>query len=123
MDHEHIATWMTKHPILTIVGLIVVLVVISNVLGGEGSGSRRSPDRDAPDVTTDMTSGDREALRGYEQRIEGTDDCEELQVIFDASADAHERFGDESPPNLSKMKMHTGIIEAADERMRAVGCY
>jgi hypothetical protein len=39
-----------------------------------------------------MTSGDQEALRGYEDRIEGTSDCEELQVIFDASDGAHERF-------------------------------
>lgn len=60
-------------------------------------------------------------VEGTRERIAQETDCEILQMIFDASDEAHGRFADDG--DLAGMEAHTAVMNAADERMDEVGCY
>lgn len=51
-------------------------------------------------------------------RIEATEDCQELQETFDRAAANNETAG-----SAEEREWTLGYMEAADERMKAVGCY
>ena len=53
------------------------------------------------------------------QRIAGLSDCRLLQGEFDTASANHGRSG----ASLAQMEAASGYMAAADERMRAVGCY
>jgi hypothetical protein len=50
------------------------------------------------------------------QRIEAMTDCNQLQAEFDLAERTHQRGGECGP-------IGTAYMEAADKRMREVGCY
>lgn len=97
------------------------IVIVMLVLGAVWAVSlARSPsERPAPPFAAPAPP----FAAGQIERIEASADCDELQIIFDASAESHDRFGDEEPPNLEMMRTHTAIMVAADDRMETVGCY
>lgn len=54
-------------------------------------------------------------------RIEGETDCVRLQREFDVAYENHEIQSEEG--DLKMMRISTSYMEAADERMRNIGCY
>ena len=101
--------------------VIVALVILAAVaIGGGANGSdAQSSDRQP---TTDSGSGDGAVPPATRNRIAASKDCEELQVIFDASVEAHGRFRDAEARDLTMMQVQIGIMDAAHDRMHEVGC-
>jgi hypothetical protein len=74
----------------------------------------------APSTTT-VTTDDSTYINSV---INGTSDCEDLQALFDGYAEAHDRFAaSDRADKLEQMSLFTGRMDAADQRMREVGCY
>lgn len=63
----------------------------------------------------------RPGLQTVYDRIGSMTDCTELQTEFDQASTNHQR--DKLRHRLDLMKIDTGYMGAADDRMRAIGCY
>lgn len=91
--------WKTPAIIVGVFLAIVLLVMVA----GDGE-----PER-----------ADRPGVDSVYQRIETTRDCAELQETFDRAASNVDRY----EPGDKRRKAPMSYMDAADERMRAVGCY
>lgn len=100
--------------IAVLVGLGIVVVVLSN-LGGvrprDGDGGGGSP--------VDTYMDDYGGSRAVYANILSETDCDALQDTFDqASANNYA-----AEPGSEAFSWTTGYMSAADDRMRAIGCY
>lgn len=65
----------------------------------------------------------RPGLQVVYDRISAMTDCDELQAQFDQAAENHDRDSNRRPKRLDLMKMSSSYMDAADARMRQIGCY
>lgn len=97
--------------------LVVALVVGVSVFGGEDPGGGDGGGGNTGDGYMGTYGGNPSVY----QRIASDTDCDSLQAQFDQAAANHDR--DSEAGDLEAMKWSTGYMSAADDRMRAIGCY
>lgn len=75
---------------------------------------------DSPEATKTTTTT-RPGNADVYVRIEAEADCSKLQQMFDQAYENHER--DNAGGRTEQMRWSTGYMDAADERMKKLGCY
>lgn len=114
-------SWPAWAQALTAVVLVGV-VIAAGASGGEDDESATATTTTTTTVATTTTTEAEEGRPGNPtvyQRIETTEDCTVLQDEFDTAMENVERYPAGSPQRDVPME----YAEAADERMRDLGCY
>jgi hypothetical protein len=100
--------WVTIRRMRAVSGWVVLAASAAALLAGCGEGGSDG-------------GGDRPGSPEVYARIESLTDCRELQREFDVADENHGIQSDEG--DLTMMRISTSYMKAADERMRALGCY
>jgi hypothetical protein len=102
---------------LLVIGLIVAVVAIAYLGSQTGDGGGGGGGGGGGDSYQSEYGGSPAVY----QRIAAETDCDALQVQFDQASANHDR--DTAAGDLEAMRWSTGYMAAADDRMRAIGCY
>jgi hypothetical protein len=94
---------------------IIVLIVFCLCLGILFLAWMGASAVDTPDEYVKQYGGSRDVY----QRLLTLDDCQQLQAEFDRASTDNYRY----EPGTKGAKWTTGYMTAANERMKAIGCY
>lgn len=99
--------------------LLAFVVLVAGGLSCEEATTTNNGTPNQPDATATARPGNAEVY----QRIEALTDCAALQREFDLAETNHGREIAAGPSRLAFAQIATSYMQAADKRLRDIGCY